>query len=180
MQLVPLKEVNCSRIQRVGRVAPKWASCQKLGTTNQNVSDQLFLIYFFFSPCKLDEHPKRFMLRKLARKLRLKVFNCLKREAENNFVMESNCKNALTFMSGSCWDIEVENGRLSISDLETLPPSRHDALPYTSRNSGTLVSLYNYHRSGHIHRPIFYLKLNSRFVRTSQETHYVSATSPTG
>jgi hypothetical protein len=35
-----------------------------------------------------------------------------------------------------------------------------------------------------IHRPAFYLKLNStqlyRFVRTSQETHYVSATSPTG
>jgi hypothetical protein len=34
------------------------------------------------------------------------------------------------------------------------------------------------------HRPVFYLKLNSaqlyRFVRTSQETHYVSATSPTG
>jgi hypothetical protein len=29
------------------------------------------------------------------------------------------------------------------------------------------------------HRPVLYLKLN-RFVRTSQETHYVSATSPTG
>jgi hypothetical protein len=33
-----------------------------------------------------------------------------------------------------------------------------------------------------IHRPVFYLKLNStyRFVRTSLETHYVSATSTAG
>jgi hypothetical protein len=35
-----------------------------------------------------------------------------------------------------------------------------------------------------IQRPVYYLKLNSpqlyRFVRTSQETLYVSATSPTG
>jgi predicted permease len=31
-----------------------------------------------------------------------------------------------------------------------------------------------------IHRPVFYLKHTTGNVRTSQETHYVSATSPTG
>jgi hypothetical protein len=31
-----------------------------------------------------------------------------------------------------------------------------------------------------IHRPVFYLKLNSTLYSTSQETHYVSATIPTG
>jgi hypothetical protein len=58
----------------------------------------------------------------------------------------------------------------------------------------TMVYSYDYHNSGHYPSSIFYSKhdvscrclkqrnVNKiyRFVRTSQEAHYVSATSPTG
>jgi hypothetical protein len=45
--------------------------------------------------------------------------------------------------------------------------------------SVTVVYYYNYHDSGHYPSPS-YLKRRKDNVRTSQETHYVSATSRTG